>query len=170
MEGGPVDAKHVGGYETIETIVDRYTPQMHWQMIVTDSTWSALSIVEGAREPVVHEVLYDSDYGTELWTRAEAFMQCVEALTPPVILPPVQAPIPQSKWQTVDMVGNNAWASHATDWLENRDEAKLFATATKELKSLIEEDVGLAFGSGVKIKRNKAGHLSITKSRGEANE
>ncbi|HWG06035.1 MAG TPA: YqaJ viral recombinase family protein, partial [Beijerinckiaceae bacterium] len=67
---GPIDAKHVGGFEPREKVVARYTPQLFWQMIVTGARWSALSIIEGAREPVIEEVLWQAKYAAELWARA----------------------------------------------------------------------------------------------------
>ena len=35
--GCPLEAKHVGGREPLETIISRYQSQMHWQMMVTDA-------------------------------------------------------------------------------------------------------------------------------------
>ena len=49
----------------------------------------------------------------------------------------------------------------ASDWLTYRDGAKAFDKAEKALKSLIEPDVGKAFGAGVVATRNKAGAISI---------
>jgi hypothetical protein len=89
---GPVEAKHVGGFEPRERIIARYQPQLHWQMIVSGETRCALSIIEGAREPAVEIIERDSAYSAELWRRAEAFMQCVWNLTPPCALPPVTTP------------------------------------------------------------------------------
>jgi predicted phage-related endonuclease len=159
---GPIDAKHVGGFEPRDRIVARYTPQMFWQMIVTGARWSALSIIEGAREPVIEEVLWDESYAAELWKRAEAFMEAVRTLTPPVTLAPVAAPVAPEQWRTVSMQGNNAWASHAADWLLHHPAAKKFEAAAKEIKALIEADVGIATGHGLVCKRDKANRLSIS--------
>lgn len=162
---GPIDCKHVGGFEPREKIVARYTPQLFWQMIVTGGRWSALSIIEGAREPVIEEVPWDAGYAAELWRRAEAFMECVTTLTPPVVLAPVAAPVAPEKFRDVDMSMNNAWAAYAADWLEHHPAAKKFETAAKELKALIEGDVGKATGHGVVVKRDKANRLSISATK-----
>ncbi len=61
----------------------------------------------------------------------------------------------------VSMKGNNRWAAHADDWLSCKEAAALFANATKGLKGLVEQDVKLAFGHGIKVSRSKAGALTV---------
>lgn len=162
---GPVEAKHCGGFEPRERVIERYQPQLHWQMLCTVSQKAALSIIEGAREPVIEHVTFDPVYADELWWRAEAFMACVENLTPPVALPEVKAPIKPETWRTVSMEGSNTWASFASEWLANKDAAKAFDSAAKELKALVESDVALASGYGVQAKRSKAGALTISAAK-----
>lgn len=159
VECGPVDAKHVGGFEDRRKVIDRYVPQMMWQMLCTDAKWSALSIIEGAREPAIEPVLFDLIYATTLWERAEAFMQCVWSLTPPLELAPVAAPVKAEK--IYDMTGNNAWAMNAGLWTEHRDAAKSFDGATKEIKALVAADAAKAHGHGIVVSRSKAGSLTI---------
>lgn len=84
--GIPVEAKHVGGYEPRATIVERYRPQCTWQMTVCGSSSCALSIIEGARAPIIERIEYDEGYSIELWRRAENFMQHVWAMVPPAAL------------------------------------------------------------------------------------
>ena len=158
---GPIECKHVGGFESRDTVIARYMPQIHWQMLCTNTKAAAFSIIEGAREPVIEPVVFDADYAKELWSRAEAFMQCVNDLTPPVELAPVDPPKKIETFRTVSMQGSNAWAEHAADWLENQKAAKKFETAAKEIKALVEADVGLASGHGIAVSRNKAGSLTI---------
>lgn len=81
---GPVECKHCGGFEKLPTLVDRYSPQMHWQMLCTGTSKCAFSVIQGAKAPVVEIVSLDTEYATELWRRAEAFMTCVWNLTPPI--------------------------------------------------------------------------------------
>lgn len=163
-EPGPIDAKHVGGFEPREKVVDRYTPQMMWQMICTGARWSALSIIEGAREPVIEPVLWNAEYAAELWRRAEAFMACVRDLTPPVAFAPVAAPaIPTKEY---DMAGSNAWTMHAGIWIETKDAANRFKGAEKELKALVPDDAVRCFGAAIEVKRDRAGRLGIKQMKG----
>ncbi len=155
----PVECKHVGGFEPRERILERYAPQAHWQMICTGATQCVFSIIEGAREPVIEIVELDRDYASELLQRAQAFMECVYSMTPPVALPAVAPPVKAEK--TYEMQGNNEWASNAVTWIKTRQDAKDFAACEKALKAIVPADAVQCFGYGIKISRNKAGSLSI---------
>lgn len=158
---GPVECKHVGGWEPIGRVIERYYPQLHWQMSVTGTYMAALSVIEGAREPVIEHVAYDMEYGDELWRRAEVFMECVRSLTPPVVPPPVAAPVVASV--EIDMAESNEWGDHAATWLEHVASAKKAASAEKSLKALVPAEASRAFGAGVTINRDRAGRLSLRK-------
>jgi|SRR6185436_13895454 len=155
----PVECKHVGGFEPSEKIIERYMPQMQWQMIVTGATKCVFSVIAGAREPVIDVIELDQTYAHELLERACAFMLCVETMTPPVALPAVVAPVKAEI--AYDMRENNEWGSFAAVWLANKQAAKDHAAADKSLKALVPPDAIKAFGNGITISRNKAGSLSI---------
>lgn len=155
-----IEAKHVGGFEPRERVIARYTPQVHWQMYCTGARMAVLSIIEGAREPVLEEVPRDDDYLDELLRRADEFWRCVSSLTPPVAAPPVDPPRPAAL-REIDMGGSNSWATYAADWLDSRDAAKTFKTAEKEIKALVPDDAGRAHGAGIEVKRSRNGALRI---------
>lgn len=155
----PVECKHVGGFEKTEAIIARYMPQAHWQMIVTGASKCVFSIIEGAREPIIETVVYDEAYGAELMHRAERFMECVNNLTPPVVMPAVEAPAKAEK--AYDYAKNNKWVSEAVTWAANRQAAKDFAACEKELKKLVPSDAVRVFGGGIEAKRDRAGRLTI---------
>lgn len=157
--GAPVECKHVGGFEPRERILERYAPQAHWQMMVSSASCCVFSIIEGAREPVIEIVEFDTAYGVELMNRAAAFMICVNTMTPPVACAPVAAPVKAVK--TYDMQGNNQWASEAVTWMMTRQAAKDFAASEKSIKALVPADAIKCHGHGMTVSRNKAGSLSI---------
>lgn len=159
----PVECKHVGGREPIEVIIERYQPQLHWQMIITDAKQVALSVIMGANEPTVEFLTCDEEYAAELLKRATAFMECVWELTPPVALPHITAPVKAEK--TYDMAGSNVWASDALVWLENYGAAKVAKDAEANLKGLVPADAMRCHGYGVEIRRDKAGRLSLREHR-----
>lgn len=156
---GPVEAKHVGGFEPRDRIVARYLPQVTWQMDVTGTKRAALSIIEGAKEPVIELVEWDAAYSAELWRRADAFMECVRSLTAPVAIEPVAAPV--AAVIEYDFTGRNEWAAHAGAWIDNRTAAKAFAASEKGLKGLVPADAAKCTGHGIAITRDRAGRLSI---------
>jgi hypothetical protein len=75
---------------------------------------------------------------------------------------PVAAPVPPEQWRSVDMSQSNAWTQWAADWLENQKPAKTFEKAAKELKALVEPDVGHAYSNLVEAKRSKNGAIRIS--------
>jgi len=157
----PIQCKHVIQYKEIGDVLDWYSPQHHWEMFVTRRKRIASSVIIGALEPEVNFVPYDEAYGNALYRRAEQFMQCVWNLTPPVALPPLVDPVRPEDFKTVDMVGNNSWASMARDWLENKESAKKFEESKKAIKEMMAPDTGTAYGHGITAKRGKDGSVRI---------
>jgi hypothetical protein len=158
----PIEVKHTGGREPLEVIIERYWPQMGWQMFVTNSTQCGLSVIMGASEPIVEYVERDNEYIGEMVARGRQFMGFVERREPPVVLPAVPAPIDATK--IYDMTGNNTWSSSAADWLENIDAAGICKDAEKILKSIVPEDAKKCHGHQIQITRDRAGRLSLRKA------
>ncbi len=159
----PVEAKHVGGFEPRSRIIQRYTAQATWQMLVTDTKKCVLSIIEGARAPVLEVVDYDQIYADELWSRAVAFMAAVHSLTPPCAMPAVVPPVRAEK--TYDMSGSNSWGSEAVAWLEAYPYARKAAAAEKNLKSLVPSDAARCSGHGIVVTRDSRGYLSLREQK-----
>jgi hypothetical protein len=155
----PVECKHVGGFEPHQTVIDRYQPQMHWQMFVTGAKQAAFSVISGAREPTVDLISLNEAYLEELLKRARAFWRCVTDITPPNGFKPTLPPTKPER--IVKMQGNNEWAANAADWRENREQARKFTGAEKALKAMVPDDAACAIGHGVKVSRDRAGRLSV---------
>jgi hypothetical protein len=155
----PIEVKHCGGWEPLEAVIDRYQPQMQWQMECANATECVLSVIMGAAAPVVEIIHRDDDYIDELLIRAQTFMLCVKTRTPPVAVEPVAAPVRAEK--TYDMQGNNAWGAEAAVWLSNRDAAKLAQSAEKAIKALVPADAIKCKGHGIVVSRNRAGSLAL---------
>lgn len=162
--GGPAifEAKHVNAFATIEDVVQRYMPQLHHNMHVARVRHAVLSVFIGTQKHEIFEVEMDDFYLAALLDAEQAFWRCVETETVPEGCEPPAPPVTFEKMREVDFSGSNEWASNALDWLANRDAAKTFEKAGKALKALVEPDVGLAYGHGVRIKRSKSGSLTIS--------
>lgn len=165
--GCPIECKHVGGREPIEVVIDRYQPQMQWQMEVTGARQCALSVISGASEPRIEYIDCDAVYAGEMLRRGKKFMICVAAQLPPLKLPPVPAPIPIDKMREVDFSENEVWRQEAGIWLQTYQAAKSAKDAEQVLKNMIEADVRKAFGCGIRITRDKAGRLSLREEKGK---
>jgi predicted phage-related endonuclease len=162
----PVETKHVGGREPLEVIIERYQPQMQFQMFVTETDECALSVIMGANEPIVEFIPRDEDYIKEIVSRGSAFMLCVQTRSPPVTIEAAKPPVlPVRKY---DFTGKNLWASAAGKWLENREAARAAKEAEAILKSEVPEDAKECFGHGIVVKRDRGGRLSLREVMNES--
>lgn len=155
----PVEAKHVGGREPVEVIIDRYQPQFQWVMFVTGAKQIAVTMIFGANQPIVEFIERAEEYITEMVKRGQQFMDCVTARREPVALPAVPPPVDATR--VYDMSGNNRWAANAVEWLETKANAKRCKDAEIILKALVPDDAKKAFGHDVQITRDRAGRLSL---------
>lgn len=156
------EAKHVNAFSTIEEVVQRYMPQLHHNMHCARVRHAVLSVFLGTQKHEIFEVAMDDFYLAALLDAEEDFWRCVESETAPEGCEPPAAPVAFENLREVDMTGSNEWASAALDWLDNKDAAKKFEKAAKDIKALVKPDVGRAFGHGVQVKRSKAGSLTIS--------
>lgn len=156
----PVEAKHVSGFEKREAVIQRYHPQVHWQMECTQTRQCALSIIEGGRQPHVEIVDYDKAYADELMARALRLMEHVYNMTEPVVLDPVELKV-ISRLKDYNMTGNNQWAAAAADFVQHQKASKLFEAAEKKIRDLVPNDAASAIGYDIVAKRDRANRLSI---------
>ncbi len=157
----PVECKHVGGREPLEVVIERYQPQCQWQMFVTGAPNCALSVIQGADEPLVEFIPRDEDYIAEMVKRGAQFMTFVELLVPPVDMEPIAPPVDATK--VYNMTGNNRWGDKAAEWLASRPSFETCRDAEKILKELVPADAKKCTGYGVRITRDRAGRLSLRK-------
>lgn len=158
------EAKHVGSFWKDEQILAKYQPQLHHNMDVAGSRKAWLSVFKGNADWCVFEVDYDPAYGAAVRKAEWQFWMAVQADEPPVHIDAAPPPAFDAM-REVCMEGHNEWASLAADWLQHRPAAKTFEGAVKALKGLVEADVKLAHGHGIKISRSKAGALSISEAK-----
>ena len=102
-------------------------------------------------------------------------MACVFADEPPFVSAPLVAVLP-SEWRTIDFDALEEageplpnWSADMRqaldEWLVTTDAAKRNATATKQVKDLLPEDVGLVKAGAIKVSRAKNGAVSIRGAR-----
>ena len=157
---GPVECKHVSGFEKFDTVLERYQPQIHWQMEVTETRKCAFSVIEGGRQPRVEIVDYNKEYADELMARALRLMEHVWNMTPPVEQEPL-ALKRVSRLIEYNMTGNNMWASAADDYIKHKDASDLWDKSVETLKGLTANDAISATGHGIIVRRDKANRLSV---------
>lgn len=157
-------AKHVAGRQPFEEVVARYTPQVCHEMIVCGLGRGVLSVLIGTDRFEIAEIELDPFYASDYVERCVEFWGYVTRDEPPKEGAPLPVPPLVEHFRTVDMTGNNSWADAATRWLANKGPAAVFDLAAKDIKSLVDVDVGLATGYGVRVQRDKRG-LSIKEQK-----
>lgn len=153
-----IEAKHVGGHQKMSDVLARYQPQLHHNMICTGYIKAYLSVIIGNEWDYV-EVDYDPVYAQALLAAETEFWECVRLDMAPGDTAQVVAP-PEAT-RSIDMTGNNEWASLASEWLNSQSYAKQFDKAADGLKKLVAADVRAASGHGIKITRDKRRYLKI---------
>ena len=154
------EAKHTSAFAKPEEVLERYMPQLQHNMAVAGAERAVLSVIFGNHKYEVIEVASDWLYQLELLEAEEEFWDCVKTGKEPVPAEPPAPPRPIGT-REVCLEGSNAWASAAFDWLTHREAAKTHASAITLIKSLIDADVGRAFGHGIEAKRSKSGAITI---------
>lgn len=157
---GPIECKHVSGFEKRDAVIQRYQPQCHWQMECTGTRQCALSMIEGGRQPYIEMVPYNKEYADELLARALRLMEHVWNMTPPVEMEPIELKR-ISRQKDYNMTGNNQWATAAADWLNHKEAAKLWDISVETIKGLVANDAASATGYGIVVKRDRANRISI---------
>lgn len=156
----PIECKTVGGFEKLTAVIERYQPQMQFQMALTGANQCAFSVIEGGREPLVEFIQIDTQYVKEMFTRGLAFMVHVANMTRPVELDPIAPPVKATK--EYDFSGNNYWCNLAQDFVGTISTAKIHDKAKDGLKKLVPTDAVRVYGGGVEATRDRANRLRIT--------
>jgi hypothetical protein len=160
------EAKHTNAFSNMDDTVTKYYPQMQHGMLLGELQECDLSVFFGNMKWEVRTIAADPFYQAELLERETAFWLCVKQGIPPATLPQLMPPAGVIEYRApVDMTGSNEWASHACDWLENKEASMKFWKASDNIKAMVPQDVLIAKGHGVQAKRDKNGSIRITKGK-----
>ncbi len=154
------EAKHTNAFASTDEVIERYMPQLQHNMAVSRAEHAFLSVIFGNHKFEAIEVAADWLYQLDLLEAEQDFWDCVVTGREPVAAA-VPAPPKPIGVREVCLEGSNVWAAAAADWLDNKDAAKVYASATKALKELVESDVARAFGHGIEAKRSRSGAITI---------
>ncbi len=161
VPGGILECKHTSAFAKDEEIVNRYYPQVQHYLAVTDMSLGYLSVIYGNHRWEFFELEADEEYQARLIEREAEFWWHVETDKQPENPTEEIISIALDDMREVSMEGNNKWAALADDWINTRSAAAAFTRTSKELKSLVEQDVKLAMGHGIKATRSRAGAITI---------
>ena len=152
------------GMKSIDELIEFYYGQIQHNMFAAGCDKCEFTVGFGAWGKFgTKTVERDEAFLAEYLQLCESFWWHVENDVEPEDQEGVEVEIEITEFRKVDFEGNNMWADLAAEWIENGKAKKKFENATKEIKELIETDVNLAFGHGIKAKKNKTGSITISK-------
>lgn len=152
-----VQAKHVNPFAKLEEVEQRYYAQCAHEMLCTGASLAFLSVFIGTQKHEIVELKRDREYTSRLLELETEFWRYVENDEPPPQNEGLAAPVKPETYRIADMGANNLWCAMAGDWLANIAASRLCDKAAKELRAMVEADVGHAFGAGIEIRRAKDG-------------
>jgi predicted phage-related endonuclease len=146
---------------TEEGAAQKYMPQLHHNMLVTNAKLSVLSIITGGGKWVEITINADPLYQHLLLTAEKKFWRCVQSGEEPRLFG-VEPPRPRLEAvRIVDMSASNSWAEFAAVFRRTRPAFVEHERAKADLKKLMPEDAKEATGHGLRAKRSKSGAISF---------
>lgn len=159
---GVWEGKHTNDRQTVETQMEAYYPQAQHYMYVLELKKTWLSCIFGNSRHAYGIIDRDDDYIEKLENRVDEFWWCVENGVPPKDEKISAVPIEVDIAKITKMDGNNRWADAASDWLETREAATIFKSASDSLKEIAPKDAKITEGHGVRVTRDAKGKARIT--------
>lgn len=168
-----VELKHTRNGASVWDKARFYMPQLQHYMAVANTDFCFFSIIAGNDEPRFVEVERDQEYIENLIKMEQSFWWHVTNRDEPEHVPQGELnriakegeAIKVDGLRIADMTKDNLWTDAAARFIANQQAAKDFDTAKDDLRSLIGDDVGEAYGHGITAKRDKRGRVTIKASK-----
>ena len=166
-----VEFKHTSAYGNMQEKMHYYMAQIQHSIEVTGADGAYLSCIFGNDAPRWSWVNKNEEYIKALVKMEKAFWWHVENKVPPEDRLPdseltkIAKEIPIDGMRSVDMSESNSWSSQAIDWLETLEAKQTNEAAAKEIKALVPDDAAEAYGSGIIVRRDRRGRLSLRKEK-----
>jgi hypothetical protein len=160
-----VEAKHTNSMTNMDTIIERYMPQIQLYSELTKSDGAYLSVIFGNNRWESVYVRRDKEYFDSMWAVVSDFWGYVLRDEEPV---GVDTPkISLDKIEVDNMVRrdastDNEFISYAHEYKQNKAAAKAFETAKTTLKQMVADNEREVYCDVLTIKRSKSGSLLFT--------
>lgn len=164
-DGAVVEAKHTGSHNNMESITERYMPQIQLYCHLTNADGAYLSVIFGNSRWESAYVRYNQEYFNSMWAVVSDFWDYVLRDEEPVGID-VQ-PLSIDKIEVDEMVrrdasGDNEFVSNAHDYILHKAAATAFENAKKNLKQMVADNEREVYCDQLTIKRSKNGSLLFT--------
>lgn len=159
-----LECKHTYEYNTMESCLRQYMPQIQFYMWLAQSSSCYLSIIFGNRKWECVNVSADKNYLERMQVHLSEFWRCVSKDTEPFQTP---APVSIDKVLVDNMVrrdatGDNEFISACHDYIQYQEGAEAFNSAKSYLKAMVGDNEREVYCDLLSIKRDKRGSLRIT--------
>ena len=161
---GILECKHTYEYNTMESCLRQYMPQMQFYMWLAQSNSCFLSVIFGNRRWECVNVSADKDYLERMQVNLSKFWRCVSEDTEPFQTP---APVSIDKVLVDDMIRRDATSDNhfitlCHDYINSQEQAQVFESAKADLKAMVGDNEREVYCDLLSIKRDKRGSLRIT--------
>lgn len=160
-----VEAKHTGLHSSMETMIERYMPQIQLYCHLAKADGAYLSVIFGNSKWESAYVQYNNDYFHSMWAVVSDFWSYVLRDEEPVGVDTPQLSIDKIEVDQMvrrDASHDNAFINSAHEYIKHQDAAKAFDTAKKDLKAMVADNEREVYCDLLTIKRSKAGSLLFT--------
>lgn len=158
------EAKHTSERSGMEQLVERYYAQLQHAMVVSNLSWSVLSVFFGNGRWDCAEVPFDEAYADRMMNRERIFWDCrVNGRRWPDLPDPPRPDIAEvlKLSKPVDMSTNNHWCDLAATLRHLKPMTERYSATVEELKSLVDREVKVSFGAGVSARVAKNGSVTL---------
>ena len=160
-----VEAKHTNAMSNMDTVIERYMPQLQLYCELAESDGAYLSVIFGNNRWESVYVRRDKEYFSSMWAVVSDFWGYVLRDeepsgfdTPKISLDKIEV----DNMVRRDASTDNAFISYAHEYKENKAAAKAFETAKTNLKQMVAENEREVYCDLLTIKRSKSGSLLFT--------
>lgn len=167
-----IECKHTNSFANLREKARYYMAQLQHYMVVAQVDHCYFSCIFGNSDPEYCIVDRDDNYIAELIEAEQAFWWHVQNKTPPEDNGEASAKaealakaVVIDNLRSVDMSQTNSWNVLADEWLNTLEASKINDKTGKEIKALVPDDAAEAFGSGIIVRRDRRGRLSLRKEK-----
>lgn len=160
-----VEAKHTSAHSNMETIIERYMPQVQLYCRLAKVDGAYLSVIFGNNKWESAYVAYNQDYFESMWAVVSDFWGYVVRDEEPlgVAIPSLSIDkIAVDEMVRRDASQDNAFVDAAHDYIQNQAAAKTFENAKTSIKAMVGDNEREVYCDLLTAKRNKAGSILIT--------
>jgi hypothetical protein len=165
LDNAIVEAKHTNHMNNMESVIERYMPQIQTYCRLAKAEGAFMSVIFGNDKWESAYVAYDESYFNSMWAVVSDFWGYVIRDEQPV---DVDVPTIETDKIAVDNMvrrdasSDNHFISAAHDYIQNKAAAKTFDNAKKDLKAMVADNEREVYCDLLTIKRSKSGSLLFT--------